>query len=301
MTFLKRYSIISMVMILSLSGLFAGDKSRIKIGGSVIVQKHEEVDDAVAVGGDAKVYGTVNGSAVAVGGDIYLGPDAVIHDDCVSVGGEIRMSQGAVVYGEIVEVDDFNFAGTFFNNWDHDDWHMPWGWTIIPLIAILILGVIIIAIMPKQFDYVTDMIEMEPGKSFLVGVAGMILFIPSILLLLVSLLGIPLIPLFIVSVVLLVFFGYFSAAAVVGQKLLKALGNTSTSTILHIIAGIILLWVVGLIPFAGGLIKTIAHIIGWGAVLVVLYNWKQSRKPQPVTAELPIVEETVEEEKPPSE
>ncbi|NQV37397.1 MAG: hypothetical protein HQ509_05245 [Candidatus Marinimicrobia bacterium] len=279
----KQISLLLIPILMLGSIIFAGDKSRVKIGGSVVVSKHEQVDDAVAVGGDAKIYGKVYGSAVSVGGDIYLGPDAVVHDDCVSVGGEIHMSEGAAVYGEIIEVDDFNFAGEFFEDvWHDNHWSLPWGFKVFPFLAILVIGAVLIAILPKQFNFVTNTIDMETGKSFLTGLAGMILFIPAILTLVVSLLGIPLIPIFVVVVMLLMFFGYFSTAAVLGGKLINKMGNTTSSAILHIVAGLFLLWLIGFIPFLGGLARFIAFLIGWGAVLLVLNNWRLSKKPQPI-------------------
>lgn len=266
--------------------IYAGDKSRVKIGGSVVVLKHERVNDAVSIGGDTKVYGKVYGSAVAVGGDVYLGPGAEVHDGCVSVGGEIILSEGAVVYGDIIEIDGFSFSRPFFKGvWQGNYWNIPWVFTLIPLMAILVIGAVFIAILPRQFDFVTETIEVEAGKSFLAGLAGMILFIPAILTLVVSLLGIPLIPLFAITVIFLMFFGYFSAAAVLGKRLITSLGNTTTSAILHVIAGLFLLWLIGLIPFLGGVVKFIVYLIGWGAVLIVLYNWRQTKKPHPVLPE----------------
>ncbi len=292
---ISRIVITMLLPVVLFSGfLNAGEKSKIKIGGSVTISRHDEVEDAVAVGGDAKIYGTVMGSAVAVGGDIYLGPDAVVHDDCVSVGGEIHMSQGAVVYGKITEVDDFDFAGSMFTDMCEDShWNFPWFLTFIPFVGILIIGVVFIAIMPNQFGRVSDIIVIEPAKSFLSGLAGLLLFIPSILVLVVSILGIPLIPLFVVTVMLLMFFGYFSSAAVVGTKLLSSLGNSTSSAILQIIAGLLIFWLVGFIPFIGGMIKFIATIFGWGAVLVVLHQWlKYKKSPPNLPAPEPVEEKT---------
>ena len=52
------------------SGLLASDRSIIKIGSDVHIEKDMRVEDAVAVGGSVYVDGIVDGDAVAVGGTV---------------------------------------------------------------------------------------------------------------------------------------------------------------------------------------------------------------------------------------
>ena len=53
-------------------------RNKVRIGGNVVVDEGTEVKDAVAVGGSVTVNGRVRDSAVAVGGSIILGPNAVM-------------------------------------------------------------------------------------------------------------------------------------------------------------------------------------------------------------------------------
>ncbi len=255
----------------------AGDKSRVKIGGSITIPRYDEVEDVVSVGGDAKVYGTAYGDVVAVGGDIYLGPDATVHGDCVSVGGTIHASDGAVVYGDQVEVDDFNFSSLMGRvMFDRGPFHHSrWGFHYIPFLALMLIGVIIMLLLPNQAYPVMRTLEMEPGKALLSGLAGAILFLPTLLLLAVSLIGMPFIPIVIIICLLLLFFGYLSVAAVLGKKLLQNAGTQPY--LLQLIIGLGLLWLVGMIPLIGTVIKFFIYILGWGAVLLVITLWIRNR------------------------
>ncbi|MFQ6604910.1 MAG: hypothetical protein ACE5D8_05070 [Fidelibacterota bacterium] len=261
--------------------VLAGDRSQVRIGGSVTVPRYNEVENVVAVGGDAKVYGTAYGDVVAVGGDVYLGPDARIHGDCVSVGGTIHLSDGAMVYGELVEVDDFNISALMSRTFNKREFfHRGRGFHYLPGLAFMVLGIIVMLLLPNQAQPVMRTLEMEPGKAFLSGLAGVFLFVPTMVLLAISLLGLPFIPLFIITSLLLLFFGYFSVAALLGKKLLQNASTGSQSYVLQLILGLVLLWLVGLIPMVGSVVRYLLYVLGWGAVLMVLaMRLSNRRKP----------------------
>jgi hypothetical protein len=59
------------------------------------------VGDATAIGGELKVDGTVTGDAVAVGGAVRLGPLARVQGDATSLGGPVVRDPQAVISGEV--------------------------------------------------------------------------------------------------------------------------------------------------------------------------------------------------------
>lgn len=270
------------ILLFSAVGL-AKEKSRVRMGGDVIVPLNEEVKDAVAIGGDVTVYGTIEGSAVAVGGDVILESGAVVRESCVSVGGEVRMSEGAVVYGDVVEIGNFDFSPNRWPGVVHGAaWGIPWIFKIFSFMAVLIIGTLLIVIFPRQFDIVAGKIQTELGPSLGAGLIGIVLFVPVLLTLLISILGIPLIPLFIVTTILMTVFGYFAIASVVGRTLLAKMGNATPSAVLQIVAGLFIFWLIGFIPGIGFLIKSLAALFGYGAVLLVFYHWR--KPPHPTSA-----------------
>ncbi len=65
------------------------------IGGGVFVAENERVGKVFACGGTAEVNGIADHEVVAVGGDVVLGPKAMVRGDVMSVGGTVRAAQGA--------------------------------------------------------------------------------------------------------------------------------------------------------------------------------------------------------------
>ena len=79
--------------------------ARVRIGGKVFVGENERVGKAVAVFGRAEVNGIVSEEVVAIGGDVVLGPKAMVRGDVVSVGGTVRTAQGAYIGGTTGQVN----------------------------------------------------------------------------------------------------------------------------------------------------------------------------------------------------
>ena len=68
--------------------------------GNVTVEEDQEVDDAVAYGGSLLIKGRVRNDAVAFGGNVQLGPHAVVGGDAVAFGGSVERESGARVHGQ---------------------------------------------------------------------------------------------------------------------------------------------------------------------------------------------------------
>jgi len=74
-----------------------------RVGSDIHVEKDEVVrGDVTAIRGDITVDGTVNGSVVSFGGNVYLSSTARVDGDVVCIGGELREDPGAYVSGERV-------------------------------------------------------------------------------------------------------------------------------------------------------------------------------------------------------
>jgi hypothetical protein len=261
-----------LVMVIGFTNpLQAGNKSIVKVGSDVRVEQDDRIDDAVAVGGDLFVDGIVDGDAVAVGGSVYLGEEAVIHGDAVTIGGSIEQAEGSIIYGTSVDVssiilgdifDEINFRPGFHG--------IPWGLRFIPAIGLIALALLLSVIMPKELNKVSTIVKNEPVIMFLYGLLGIILIIPLAVMLVISIVGIALIPIELLAVFLASLIGYVAVAILIGKKILKAMNSNEPNIIISALLGIILLWLVGLIPFFGGLVKGLACITGFGAVIIAV-------------------------------
>jgi len=267
--------ILSIVLFTGLTnGLLASDRSIVKIGSDVHIEKDMRVDDAVAVGGSVYVDGIVDGDAVAVGGSVHLGEEAIIHGDAVTVGGTIEEAEGSMVYGTTVDVGSFDFTNIFEGKNFFGGYRgipgIPMGLKFIPLIGLFALVLLLAVLIPTELSTVASNIKNEPIMMFLWGIFGIILIVPLAVMLAISIIGIALIPLEILAVFLATLIGYIAVAIFIGKKLLTVLNKDNPAVILSAILGVLILWLIGLIPIFGGIVKAIAVIIGFGAVIIAV-------------------------------
>ena len=250
----------------------AADQSVVKIGSDVKVEKGEAVKDAVSIGGSVIIRGTVSGNAVSVGGTVTLRPTAKVLGDAVSVGGNVVREEGAVVSGNIVQISPIEIvpitAGV-------KEVSAAWGIAAIALmkvvvfISFLILAWIFTAMFSKKIGAVSASVEGKWLKSFLYGLIGYILVCPVILLLLLSIIGIALIPIFVILLVWGMIIGYIAVAQLLGKKITLMFRKPNKPMMLEVTLGMILLGLLSLIPVLGSMINAIVYIFGLGGFIVV--------------------------------
>jgi MFS family permease len=249
----------------------ANAKDKVRIGGNVVVDEGTEVKDAVAVGGSVTVKGKVRDSAVAVGGSVILGPNAVIGKDVVSIGGAVKQARGSKIHGDVVEV---NIPGVsaiipFF----FEDTSSSWYWTfkITSLLGFLALAVLLVAVLPKPFDLITNNVQQNLGKAILWAVLGLVVLVPLAFFLLISVVGIPLIALevFLAGIAFIV--GYIAIAQLIGDKIAALIKRPALSVIWLTVVGLLALWLIGWVPLLGSIVKAAAIVLGFGGVLTTLF------------------------------
>jgi hypothetical protein len=102
--------------------------------------------------------------------------------------------------------------------------------------------------------------------------------------------GILLIPLEIMLVLLAMLFGWFAAALLLGNRIWAGFGHgrqRQPNQLLALASGLVLLTLVGWVPFVGWLVRTVVWLTGFGAVLTTLADlWRErQRSAQPVRRE----------------
>jgi hypothetical protein len=88
----------------------------------------------------------------------------------------------------------------------------------------------------------------------------------------VSLIGIPLLPLVGLGVAIVVLLGTLGVALWIGKRTWTKRGHT---LIQQFLMGVLILGLIGLIPWLGGLILSVANLVGLGAILTWLSNRQQ--------------------------
>ena len=241
----------------------------VKFGEDLEIDRGMEVDSAVAIGGSVTVSGKVRGDAVAIGGSLYLEDWSEVGGNAVSVGGKIEKSPRAVVRGDVTQVSVPFVASAVTKG------EMAKGLTIfsiVSFIAFLVLVIILVALFPAQLGKVSAMVEGNLLRTFLWGALAVILFVPVIILLAVSIAGIILIPVWAVVFGAGTLFGYVAAAHFIGKKILKAFKFNVKTMMAEVLLGIIVLAVVGLVPFLGFLVKAVVGCMGLGGVALTRFG-----------------------------
>ena len=272
----KHFQIAAVILPLVLVPLVSANaKDKVRIGGDVVVDQGTEVKDAVAVGGSVTVNGKVRDSAVAVGGAVILGPNAVIGKDVVSIGGAVKQAQGSVIHGDIVEMNIPGISALipFF----FEDTSSSWFWTfkIVSLLGFLALAVLVVALVPKPFNLITDNVQQNLGKIILWGILGLVVLIPLTVFLTISVIGIPLIALEVVLAGIAFLVGYIAIAQIIGDKIAALMKRPALNVIWLTVMGLLALWLIGWVPFLGSLVKAMAVLLGFGGVLATLFNLRK--------------------------
>jgi len=282
-----------------------GDIVRIG-GGAVTVEDNERVDgDVVAIGGPVTVNGEVTGDVVAVGGGLTLGPHAVVRGEVTSVGGPLKRDAQAQVFGRVNEVGigsagqrlprNFNLANLVFGTFASRVGRLTA--TLARVLMFILFAMIVTAAGQRHVQQIAARIAAEPVRAGLVGLLAEILFVPvlvvTIVALVISILGIPLlilVPFGIILVGLVMLVGYTAAAHIAGGWALDRVGRTERNPYVVVALGIAVIAGITLIGrllalavggfgaplyFAGYVIEYLAWTVGFGAAI---QTWMQMRR-----------------------
>jgi hypothetical protein len=288
---------------------------QVRIGGSVRVDEDELVTGSVvAIGGSARIDGEVRGEVVAVGGNVELGPRAVVGRDITVVGGTLERADGARIQGELHEVS--------IGDLDFGDWRWRWrptprfGRTVALMstlgrIAVLcVLGVLVMLLARQYVERTSQRAAAEPLKAGAIGFLAQLLFLPvlivTIVVLIVTLVGIPLlllIPFALLALAAVALLGFTSIAYRVGQFASKRFDWNLTGPYAPTLVGILAIvspllfarllslvgWPIGPMAFGLGLIAFIVEYVAWtiGFGAVALARFDRGRPPSAPIAEPP--------------
>jgi hypothetical protein len=275
-----------------------GDVVRIG-GGAVNVAQNERVEgDVVAIGGPVTVDGEVTGDVVGVGGGLTLGPHAVVRGEVTAVGGPFTRDPQAQVFGKINEIG-IGASGQTIPPYNINMRNILFGTlasrvqrfvtTIVRVLMFILFGLIVMAVGQRPVQQIAARIGAEPVRSGLMGLLAEILFVPvlvvTILALVISIIGIPLlvlVPFAIILIGIVMLVGYTGTAYMVGAWTLDKFGRADRNPYLIAAVGVVVIAGLTLIgrlfalavggvgaPFyiAGYVLEYLAWTVGFGAAI----------------------------------
>lgn len=265
---------------ITVDGMVKGDV--IAIGGGVLVNG-EVTGDAVSMGGKVSVPGRVGGEAVslggsvevagsvardisAIGGGVTLKSSAAARGDVAVLGGELEQEAGATIAGAVENVNFhglwrrlFTRAGALRDREQGRRAGSLLGF-YLSLVSLAGIGMILLlttVFLTKPVENLAAAIKADFWKTAGIGLLILMGIGPALVLLAISVLGIPLIP---VALLALVAAGFLSAAAfslILSQRFHEALRRPLPATIPAVAIGyglLVSLLVVGkLLKLAGPL------------------------------------------------
>lgn len=251
----------------------------IRFGGNVTVPENQTVENAIAFGGNVTVSpnAKVVDTAIAFGGDVILKKGARVEGDTYSFGGKIIQEPGAIVSGEKATFSDrdgmmhgSNQARSLF----FVKYLLGIVFRIGSTVVAAILGLIILRTRPQFLPQLATKLRQQPGLTALWGLVTHVVLVVVIVFLAITLIGIPLIPLLILTAIVTSLVGSLGVALLVGQRLLS---KSDRSLQQQFLIGMVILTVLTLIPYFGGLFVVLINLFGLGVILL----WKFGvEKPQ---------------------
>ena len=291
-----------------------GDIVRIG-GGAVNVAENERVEgDVVAIGGPVTVDGEVTGDVVGVGGGLTLGPHAVVRGEVTAVGGPFKRDPQAQVFGKVNEIGiggngqtlppyRINMRDALFGSLASRVGRLST--TIVRVLMFILFALIVTAVAQRPVQQIAARISAEPVRAGLVGLLAEILFAPvlvvTILALVISIIGIPLlllVPFGIILVGVVMLVGFTGAAHLAGTWTLERFGRAERNPYLIAAVGIVVIAGLTLIgrlfalaigglgaPFyiAGYLLEYLAWTIGFGAAIQTWLHMRRGTAAPPMT------------------
>lgn len=211
--------------------------------------------EVVAIFGNVRVRGAVEGDVVAVMGSVELDDSARVGGDVVAVGGLVRAAPSAEVQGESVSIPIFG----------HPRWApwLPLAAGLISLALFLVLGAIVAALFPERVARVAMTASRRTFLSLVLGAATFPLLPILVVLLVITVIGIPvaILVLFLYPIAALV--GYIASCALIGARF-RSRPVTEPPLLPSVLVGVAF---VGIFFLAAGALTSLpggglAHLVG---------------------------------------
>jgi len=254
-----------------------------KIGEDVVVERGTKAGQVIAINGQITVSGTVEGNVIAVGDSVVLTRNAVVTGNVISVGGIIVLGKGAEIQGTLTEINSSNISDVI-STMLSDEWE-GWSWvfavfSLIIFMSILIIALLVATLLPGPIRTISQAVPAETLKVSLWGILGLILIVPLAILLTISVIGIVLIPLEMILVVCAGLMGLIAICQLIGQYAYRLFKKSDQHIIRETFWGLVILWLIGWIPYIGWMVKVFALTLGLGAVIYTRFGTVRPDPPQ---------------------
>lgn len=259
---------------------------------SLRVDNHGRVGDGILAGaGDVSLEGEVTRSVTlyagtidvsgSIGRDLTITGDHLILTNTARVGGNlnarvrqlqnVHIAEGATIAGTRdiqVRVRQSRFARPRF-----------YFYQVVWVAAAMLVGWLMLLLFPRFFEASTQAVG-SGWRSLLLGFAVLVGVPAAALICAITLVGLPLSLMLFAAYLAAIYLAKIWVGAFLGRMLLKPATATKRDWLLGLLVGLLILTIIGFIPYLGGLIRFGVACLGLGALA-----WQLSRLSRPAITE----------------
>ncbi|MFZ5945455.1 MAG: bactofilin family protein [Bacillota bacterium] len=280
------------ILMLTLPGQVLADEI-VKLTGDILIEKDEVINgDVVAMTGDVRVLGTVNGNLTSFKGDIILEEGSVVNGDVVTVAGKvIKNSAQAVVNGSITQVGKPGLQiisdGSpnvkpeirYINSHNNTNW----GGIIFQLLGLGALTLLGFSLFNKGIEKMHYWLQENIGQVLLKGFLGWFALPFILIALIITILGIPIALITLILIPIPVIVGLWIVGLFTGHKVIPLVKKDwEQNVVIEGVTGVLIIWLAIKAPFIGFLVLPVIAVIGLGVILDSKFGtgkpWFKSRK-----------------------
>lgn len=247
-----------------------------KIGGSLVagagtLSVFAPIGKSVNIGtGQATFGNTIGGDITAGAGQITLTPNAKVSGDLTYWSqSPAQIQPGAQILGKtthnlppakVVErARPARILGIFTG--------VSLAFKIVGLLSALIIGLLLLKFFPIYTQRTVDVIAQKPWASLGIGFLTAVLTPIVLVILLITVIGIPIAMILLVTFLVVAYFAKIFVSLVFGQKFLQLFGQKIGSG-WSLLSGLVIYGLITVVPILGWIVTILVVLFGLGAILL---------------------------------
>jgi uncharacterized RDD family membrane protein YckC len=251
-------------------------RNAVVVGGDIQVDGRIE-RDLVVVGGSVTLNGEIGGDLILIGGKLITGPDALVERGGILIGGPFEIASRGTFDDDLFQ---FPLPGLFsflsgIKLWiGHCVFLMrPFApaiaWTMVLAALLSLVNFLTLILLGSVVDHSVKVLIPKPITTFFVGLLGLILMGPLLVLVTATGVGLLMIPFVICAFVAAVIVGKVAVYASLGQRIGQRAGlQWENASVPAFLVGSLLMFLFYLVPFIGGLALGVVIPLAFGSVLM---------------------------------
>jgi len=289
------------------------------VGGSLTIRKDEIVHTVSVTGGSAKIDGTVTGDLVVaggsaklhkgarvvgnitvMGGSVHIDKGARVDGHVAAMGGSVKSDEGAIIGGTVVDdqhkgnvkvsIDDDGDLHTAVDGEDRSSSGgkvhnavQSFGRKVTQMSLLFVFGCVLLALLTGRMERLRIETAARPMRSFALGLIGTLLGtiagVIAIVILCVTVIGIPIAVLGLLATVFAV---YGAIAAVLTTFGAAVIGHKTKNTYVHLLFGCGVVLIASSLPVVGGIITFAVTMIAIGTLVATkAAGFLEKKRPTP--------------------